>query len=204
MSGQRRFSWFPYRSPPPRLKSPSDADPEQPYLYSMARTETPLTRSAVDHLVEPLDVGLHDFQQHLRFGRAVRLARRHPGHQVFVIASAPILVIRVTELPAVTRRAATVAAQRRVAARVKDGGRIKSWPGGEVLREDTGRAAVNDQQQRDALSGLVIDRIFKMPSISIPSPLFQRTISILPSGGFGRSALAALTFAGAKLSARVT
>src|SRR5262249_60740694 len=79
-------------------------------------------------------------------------------HEVFVFAAAPVLVIRVADFPAVTRRAAWIAAQHRVSARIEDRGRIKTWAGGEVLSEDSGRAAVNDQQQRDARARAIIDR----------------------------------------------
>src|SRR5215813_3885576 len=96
------------------------------------------------------------------------------GHQVSVIAAAPILVIRVAELLAVTRRAARVASQNRVAARVEDRCRIEVGAGGEVLREDAGRTAVNDQQQRDTRARAIIDRIVQYafdlsPILALPS-----------------------------------
>src|SRR5438128_12607132 len=81
-------------------------------------------------------------------------------HQIFIIAAAPSLDVRVAKLLTVAGRTSRIHAQNRKAARGKHLERIRRTTADQKrLREDPGWTAVNIQQQRHALAGLITNRI---------------------------------------------
>ena len=87
----------------------------------------------------------------------------HAGHQVPVVAAAPILVVGVAEFLAVARRAAGVGAQYGVTLRRERSRRVQRPVGDETLHEHARGPAVNHHHQRVVFSFLVANWVGEQP-----------------------------------------
>src|SRR5688572_3165743 len=91
----------------------------------------------------------HDSQP-FRVGHAHLDYMVHPGHQILIVTATPVLDVRVAKLLAIAGRTAWVDAQDCIALRNKRGHWIRrTIADQEGLGKDSGRATVDDQQQRN-------------------------------------------------------
>src|SRR6266550_3968733 len=80
------------------------------------------------------------------------------GHIVFIVLSTPIAHIRKPELLAVATRSPRIGTQDRIAAGRERGDRINREAADKALSEDSGRAAVNVENEGIPFARLIADR----------------------------------------------
>jgi hypothetical protein len=112
------------------------------------------------------------------------------GHQVLIIAAAPVFDIRPTEFRPISRRTARIRAQDRVASLRKCCDRIGAAAADIVLLKNSSRAAVDIKDERNFGPGNVSDRISEQTFDITAVGALPLITSVFPIGIFARSAFA--------------